>query len=469
MKNILETICIIIYITTIQLLATNTSNQDIITFMNNDSIHGSLISLSYKKNLVYKHKSSKNPIKFKTENIQSIKLAHNNTNPQNKIAEIVFNNNSSLRGTITSLTKKSLILNTTYAGKITIEPAMVKQININPKSLQPLYSGPNNINEWQTTNKQKSAFRIEENTLTIVKPNVAIATKVKQPNLIKYEFTLHSSCPMIQFYFCSDNINNSKSNSYSLVINQRQIILRKNTHIPSSMCQVTLVNKYCQEIRNYSKPKITLLVNKITREFIVLLNNNVVLQHTDPKPFSGKGDYIIFRSQSNISISNIKITNWNGNINLLKDDDKITTKIDKDTIIFADGDKITGTLKKIENNNLYMLTEYADITVPLNKIKKIQLACKNIATPRKNKNDIKAIFTDGNSIIMELLSMKNGIIKAKSEIFGEAEYKQSTFQEIILNIYDKRNPINQKQENNNKLPPRNQFKNQIKEGEFSDR
>jgi len=426
------------------LLAAPTKKYDYATFLNSDSIFGSVISLSYQQGLCYKITEINHNITFKPDNLESITFhKYSQINKTKNSQTITLTNNSTLVGSIISLTPEKIILNTKYAGQLSIKPAMVKEITFNTQKNQYLYSGPNNKDKWI---KNSSTIKIKNKTLYIKGYNNTAKLKIKQKGMLKYEFTTPENIQKkIQFIFLSTTKDSNHTTSYHFHLSNNNLSIEKSTYNDVCRKKLSLFNDYISGLKPTKNIKITILTNPHTKTITILVNGLIVKQYKDKQNFINHGEYIEFSSGYSIqtTIRDIKISTWDGKISQPSPSYKSKT----DKITFTNKDQITGTIQSITEQKVHFKTKYATLIIPFQNITTLKMATQKQVAPQHCKNDIKAIFADGNSIIMELLSLKNGIIKAKSEIFSDATFKQSAFKQIILNIYNKQNKqINKKNE-----------------------
>jgi len=422
-----------------------------IRFLNQDIMHGKFISADYNKGVTYQFINTKNKVTINAKNLQSISLPEHTTTNKN-LYKIYLTNKNIIYGKLTELTKNNLILETKYAGKLTIPRCVIKYIKTPINLTNNLYVGPNNIKEW-TINGNKKSWEYKNNHLYCKYANIIIGKDLKLPESVSISFVAE----------CKNRLNFSLglyadkqlyygSNNYQLQFNGNYVTIRKYTS------EKNLRNNNC--ICSFNLPEhgkkfnFTIFANKKSGKFALLCNNKIVKQWQDPAGMNNPNcTKINFSSHTkdNLKISNIIVSQWNGKISLHTN---TNNNITKETIQLVNGDKVSGKILNIKEQKLKIKTNYATLTVPTNRICKIYTNKKNLINIRRNKHDIKAIFQNGNYIIMELIKIENNTIYAKSENFGVAQFKLSFFKEIQLNIYDDRLKIKPTPK---KQPKRNLF------------
>ena len=181
--------------------------------------------------------------------------------------------------------------------------------------------------------------------------------------------------------------------------------------------------------------KIAILSDKKEKKIILMINGRVVKQWSDSS-WAGRGGFVSFISQSNsiIKIKNIVAGKWNGKIPGGKSEGDGTLK--KDTVSFINDDVVSGTLKSISKGNVIFKTEYAEMNIPLKRVKSITTATASRHRARRRSSDMKCLFANGDFITMSLKGIADGVIEGKSGNFGDSKMKLNAFSSLQFNIYD---------------------------------
>ena len=122
--------------------------QDTLAFFNKDQLHGTLQSIDA-NGLRWQSPDAHDPIVFRTTNIAVVKLdSHKQANPGKSAQKIGLTNGDELPGNILSLDDKNLVLDTWYAGRITISRAMLRHIVPISGINSAIYEGPTGMEGW---------------------------------------------------------------------------------------------------------------------------------------------------------------------------------------------------------------------------------------------------------------------------------------------------------------------------------
>jgi hypothetical protein len=127
---------------------------------------------------------------------------------------------------------------------------------------------------------------------------------------------------------------------------------------------------------------VTILADRKERHFALLLDGKFVREFNDPQEFKGSGDCIMFQTHqaSSMKIAKIKIARWDGK--LPKAESSGSGAIEQDTLVFVNGDAMSGAVRSIATGNVKFETSYAMMDVPLERIARMRFANKlDLAPP----------------------------------------------------------------------------------------
>lgn len=411
----------------------NVENQpeaDVIKFSNKDILHGKMLSMEPQKGILWKSDDVLQNILFAPRNVRKIEFGGNISHNRKSNATVLLTNDDVLGGKLVSMNEKALILDTQYGGKITIDSHMVRGIFPGENNPSLLYSGPNDMDEWVLPeNRRDGKISINNSTLSM-SGYCAIGRDMKLTAMSKIEFSFEiaGNCQM-QLLFYGDEAVSSPQNCYALYLSSGYIYLQSyGKHGRSG----NLGNVKCRDLQS-GKGQITLLLDKKNKTITLLLNDAMIKQWVDTQE-SGDGTFVSFvnQSQGTMKIRDIEISRWNGKVPGSKnrqEDGK------KDIIVFVNADQVTGILESITNNEAVFKTEYAELKIPLKRIKQIRTGTEKQHKARRNAGDVRFQFANGDKLTLDLAKIVDGRITGKSENFGAVEFSLNAFKTIELNIY----------------------------------
>lgn len=408
----------------------NIPKFDVLRFKNNDVLHGKMLSFDPGKGFLWKTTEALRDITFIPRNVKKVDLgAYRRGRGGN--ASVLLTNGDTLGGKLVSLDKDTLTLDTFYGGILKINRPMIQAIYPGESNTGVLYSGPSNMENWtRPEGRSGGKVSIKDGVLSMT-GYCALGRDMKLTDMVKidFDFQIAGNCQLQVLFYC-DEVVGSPQNCYALYLSSGYIYLQRyGRHGRSG----NLGNVNCRDLRA-GKGKITLLLDKKNRKFTLLVNGNMIKQWVDTQDIK-EGTFFCFNNQSQgtIKIRNLEISQWNGKI---PGGEKSKEDEQKDVVIFVNGDQVTGNLLTIANNETVFKTEYAELKVPLSRIKQLQTASKNQFRARRNAGDAQLLFANGDKLTLDLQRIADGKIKGKSENFGQVSLALNAFKGLELNIYD---------------------------------
>jgi len=410
--------------------------EDLLQFFNDDRLHGTLTAITNDA-LTWSSPDSLTPLNLALNNVKVIDLAlPAATGPTTSGAMVELTNGDSFGGRIVSLDEETLVLATEFAGELKIARCMVGALYPNAGGTRALYSGPGELSDWIQQNS--SSWFMEEEALCSRGSNPIGRSIEGLPDQVAFEFDMEwTSSADFSFSFLSDNLQPYNGNAYALRFRPSAIQLTRCTQNNGSQ---TIGTHEAPELFGSNKrtANIQVLVDKKQRTFVVLVDGQKIKEWADPAGmFAGLGSNIVFQSSSSsyrIKISKVVVRKWNGRIPGAKS----TGSKDEDLVRFGNDDKVSGSLKRIAEDEALLQTRYAEMKVPVDRIECVVFAEAGMARARRNSGDIRAHFAGGDSLTFQLAGLDATNIKGSSENWGEAVMPLRLFKRLEFNIYDKR-------------------------------
>lgn len=407
---------------------------DVLRFLNGDTLHGKFAGYEKAAGLRWQSLEAKDPIAFNPGNIQEIKLDSlkppaNATPPTQAVT---LTNNDEIPGNLVSMDDKTLVLDTWYAGKLTIPRPMIKSIVPLKVSTSVLYQGPTGLDGWTVGprgNRERS-WTYRDGSLVAMNYGL-VGRDVKLPPLaaVDFDFICRGNSQMGVSLYAekSDNM----SNSYGLQIGNGYVYFQRYSNEGSNSFgeQIPMRGDMMRRDRTH----VSIRANKETKTFWLFLNGNLVKTWTDPAAeFAGKGTALVFTSQQGtyVKISNIVVASWDGQVESVK----VADKPKEDSIKMANQDKVSGKLKSIENGKALFASSYADLTIPLDRVEIITMSTEGTDLAKRGTSDVRAYFAGRGSITMTLESWDGKEAVSTSPNFGKATFAPAAFQRLKFNL-----------------------------------
>lgn len=427
------------------LMAHGQAEDDLITFMNKDSLHGRLLSAAPDEYGVrWKHENVKNPIDFALLGISRIKLGKRQSLQRTAFgATIHLTNNDVLTGNVVSLNEEALLLDTWYAGKMSIKRLMIKQIDPNSGGGGLLYEGPTSMEGWEAQeynegHGQQPSWKFKNSALYATY-SLPVGRSINNiPEMVSIRFRASwRGYPSFYFAMFTDNLKQHYgSNCYMLQVSSSSLYLQRYTRNNGSR-NLGSVNHAKFSNNPPISAVFTMLVDKKKKTFTLMVDDEMVKQWTDGDIFAGTGNGILFQPQSrgNLKISDVQVAEWDGEI---PDKSGTGQTLPQDLLRFTNNDKVSGTLSAIADGNIQFKTTYATLTVPVKRVAQIQMSTEKAERARRNRNDVRAEFTEKGSITLQLSKFAEGRISGNSENFGAVQLPLEAFRSLEFNIYEEK-------------------------------
>ncbi|MCK5843408.1 MAG: hypothetical protein KAG97_01790 [Victivallales bacterium] len=410
---------------------TSVAKSDLAFFKNGDSLHGKLLSFSSKKGMIWKSPEAESEIIFKLANLREIRLGAAKNFTETCQDSILLTNGDELFGKIISLDSEKLIIETPFAGRLTVGRSMLESITPGNGKGSDTYTGPTTIDEWKVVNQngRNGSPSVVDGIMSLPR-YTAVSRDMNPPPVFKISFKFEnfgSSQFSIRFCASTPDVNNRRS-VYMLSISQNYVYLQRFLNNSNK----NLGNVRIREFRT-GKGEVTILCDSKKKVVIMLVNGKMKKQWSDPQ-FPPVGKYVIFYNQSSgiLKLSKIAVGKWNGKIQGSKSEGDAK----KDTIEFTNDDKVTGKLKSLDAKLAVFDTDYAPLKVPVTRIKQITFANGSRGRARRNVADARCVFVRGGHVTVNVENIANGVIVGESENCGKATFKLNAFKKVELNIYD---------------------------------
>lgn len=405
--------------------------QDTLSFLNKDQLHGILLGIDKDTALRWQSPEAHDPIVFKTGQVSQIRLDSHKAHAAAKSAQLVgLTNGDQFPGNVVSLDDKALVLDTWYAGRLSIPRAMLRHITPLSDTSASLYEGPAGLDGW-TVGRMGGGRSWAFRDGALVGTNYGtIGRDVKLPDMSNIEFDVMlrgNSQFSIGIY--SDRADNF-GNCYMLQLSNGYTELQRYSRNGGSN---DLGSTQLQNSMRRDKSHIQLRTNKDKKSIWLSVDDKMVKEWTDSADFNGGGGNIIFSCQPGtfVKISNIKVTKWDGKFD---DSTAAGQKSTDDSVELANEDKVTGRLESIQDGKAKFASAYAELNIPLERVEQIDLATAHSEQPKQMPADVRAYFPEGGSVTMQLTQWDAKGCTGSSPNFGTASFSPDAFAKILFNL-----------------------------------
>lgn len=423
-------------------------------FLNGDMLVGSLKQLSSER-VAWESPLLEEPADFLTDQVYSLMLP---THPPERgesghEAEITMTNGDVLHGQLAEVSAEYVMLETWFAGRIKLNRRMVESVTVEDIG-KLLYRGPSQLEGWTVSSDEDAwvydSFSLRSTTSGSVARNDVLSDECS----LSFEVEWDASNLKLSTVLFSDPIDSdSPRTGYNLSFQGSSVSLRSIS--PSSY----IGNMHLAQIRASNRARIEIRASRLSGKVILLINQKVmaVWQDNDlEKAMLKDGLHFIAEDDSKLRISNIRITEWDGEIdegmvpaaqmgmrawrNFMPDQieppqNEEEEKDDEPRMKLANGDSIAGKVKSIRDGLVELETALGTIELPVERLRSILLPAAPREEPKRENPDVRCQMSDGGSVVFELISADEKTITGKSQNFGTAVFRRDAFQRIDFNIH----------------------------------
>lgn len=423
------------------------AGKDSLLFLNGDILLGELESIRGDKIVTWRRGDVAEPIEFSGTNLfeihfspvkQTILSATNG-------CRVALRNGDLLEGKLLQFDSKQLVLDTSFAGKLTFPREVIERIEPLPPEHEPVFSGPTGLDGWIMG--KVNAFAAGEagqwkytNGAFYATRAASIARDLKLPDVARIEFdlawkgVLQSAIALYTGYMQPVNLQTKDAGPdfggfYSLQINSFVSALmrvKKDEPLKYMEGQVP-IPAFSQK----NQAHIELLVSKPKHSVALLVDGALVKEWVDKEGFAGTGTGMRFvhQGQGAVKLSNLRIAEWNGKMRSKSTD---TPAGEEDVARLLNGDKVSGKLEIFRDGKLLFSTPNGKLAIPFERISESFLGGKSTQATDEPEN-VRAFFHDGGRISFHVERWDAKGILAESPNFGRATFAPESFERAQLN------------------------------------
>ena len=429
-------------------------DEDVLRFTNEDQLTGTLESLSPEL-LVWRSTLLDHPTPFRLDRV--LDLTRTPAEPPARDgshdAVLKLTNGDELHGQLASVTDRTIELDTWYAGKLAIPRPMVASLKINhlPKLY---YRGPDSLDGWIASDRNRNAWSYDRGALRAT-PAGGIARDHVLPARCRIAFDLAwRSAPRLRICVFSDTpTGDSPANAYELMWQRRYINFRKRWTEKGRPNSLFLGQANIPEGMENEKARVELLCDRDKGVYNLLVDGRSAALWNDPSPQAGRpGGAIHFIAEDStpLRISRLEVVDWDGVVENPPDDEDLNAQEEREKRAKAEaeaeqngglmklrnGDSLAGEVRSIRDGVMRVKTPFAEIDLPVSRLRTIQLKPAEYDEAKWNQGDIRGWLPDGGRITFRLDQAAPGTLTGFSQNFGTATFRSDAFSRLDFNLYN---------------------------------
>ena len=445
----------------------------VIELLDGDALKGTFVGYDSETGAKWRHPAAKDDIEFLTDSLSRIQLFPRSQQlDSTQKTKIDLVTGQVLSGEVLELNERHLILNAWYSrNSLRIPRDNIMAIRPVSEETNLIYEGPTGMDGWKTKNGKIGNVRQDRVVpQQLFKGGVPFPIRPRNPgnvvggiglsgwkyadkafhgsssgSLIGRKLDLGESVNLefnlvwqgnfnLGIGLFADQLDAYSGNSYMVGISPSSCYL---TRMADSV-QNNLGQQSFQDLRGKSKARISVRINRSDSSMAVVINDRVIKQWEDNAGFAGKGGNLMFvlLQNSNLKVSNIRVTRWNGKLPSASNDDE---KEDKDILTTSNSTNLSGKLLGIRDGRVIFKAGFAPnpLEITLDTVTKIELAGTKLEKPKLGLGDVRVTFTDGGQFTFLLEKWGADRVSGLSTVLGRLEFQPSAFSVLEFNLTKK--------------------------------
>ena len=419
--------------------ATNGSSQtsgEVLDLLDGSTLHGRLRAIDSKTGLSWEYPEAKKPLDFKPENLAAIRFSHADKTPGRRsdpICQFRFANGDEFFGNLISVSETEVELQTWFGGKFKTPRSMLNSIRFFPRGAAPIFEGPTGLDGWTLGKTQSTNTWIYRDGTFVANSSGTIGRDLKLPAASRLEFDLAWTTPfnlLFSFYTGVFDGFNYNSSCYMFYITLGNISLQRiNAGAGSStMGRTETIN----EMLTKEKVHLEFRANKADGTLEILVDGRLANRWKDTAGWVGSGSGILFYSQNDsaITMSNLKVSEWDGRPGAEGTTNAPTTI---DQLFLANNDSVSGKVIGIGAGNVKFTTSSASLEIPLQRVTHVFLGGGATNSIPRTTWEVQASLAGGGTISFDLEKWGPEKILGQNKHFGKVSLDSQSVRQMQFN------------------------------------
>ena len=413
--------------------------QEAALFRNGDILAGSLIGIG-SNTISWKHPDAAEPVRLRMPLISELQIkSESRSHSESTNACVIrLTNDDQIEGELLSLNAFEAHVKTWYAGEVKFPRNLIQSITPTGPSRSTVFEGPVGLDGWTlgktTTALPNQGQWLYRNGAFFASKSASIARDVHLPDVSSLQFDLTwKGYFQLAIALYTDSLQpvslaNKETEPdfggfYSLQLNtfSANLLPITKTDPIRYLGQASLLT-----LSQKSRAHIDIRTSKPRHSVSLLVNGELVREWIDPGPFAGRGTAIRFvhQGQGAVKIENIKVTEWDG---LFEERESPPPPAKQDLAKLRNGDRVTGGVHSITNGMLSIGLNDRRLEIPFTRAKEIAFARDNSTKPPIAPVDVRAFFTRGGVLTLQIEKWDAESLIATSPVFGKATFHPRAF------------------------------------------
>lgn len=429
----------------LSLSAAAASSPQALLFRNGDLLTGQLESITTATGLRWRHTDAAATIEFQPAALAEIHLGAQSAPPANSpnFCFVRLTNGDELAGNIKSLDEQQVVLETWFAGTLTLPRARVASVRPAGPTPRAVFAGPDGMEGW-TMGKALGGLASGEwhfvNGAFVATQPASIARDVKLPPSSSLEFDIAWQGQFaLAIALYTDSLQPVRlaqtadeppfGGFYSLQLNSysTQLLLVKHKEAVRQLGMAVI-----PQLQQTNRARIGIKTSREQKTITVFINGVVAKQWVDTEGFGGEGTGIrlVHQGQGPMRLANIRISEWDGRLE--ENVAALVPNVKTDVGRLVNRDSVSGRLVELKDGKLRFAVTDNFIEIPMDRIGQVDFATDRAQTAPVQAGDIRVFFAGRGSLTFALESWTEKGVRASSANFGKAEFAPRAFSRIVF-------------------------------------
>lgn len=414
-------------------LACTSLAEDIVRFTNGDIMSGSIIDITDNGAIRFAYPDAADTLEISADGLTSLTFDQPNDSLKSHGERLYLTNGDELPCDIKSMDDKSIQFSTWYAGDFVVPRSEVSKIRFDNKLESTIFSGPNNLEEWDDAEN----WTVDQQTLMVNGQGViSKAFDLTNNFIIRFNLEWEGSSPRFRLHMCGrENTTTNRIDRYYLDFNSAGFQFTRVT--PRNFQKLGKADLLPRELK---QPRITieLKVDRQNQQIVLYVNGQELGSFDDTSSSSPIGTFVVFESNQRdgdiLRIKNLQILEWGGNALTRQKNEEIANK-DADTLFDSEGLRFSGAATKIAKTNdkltIFFDSKFSKDTLKVPSSRAAMLYLREQETDvEEKKSAYTASLIGGGKISLGQTSLNQEEAVTKHPILGECHIKRSAFRTL---------------------------------------
>jgi hypothetical protein len=415
----------------------NTKGEHV-QLLNGDLLRGKFIGFDAKKGMRWKHPHIDSELLIAPGSVGTLafKATAPPENARQHACKIKLLNGDVLSGELIRMENGKLVLDTWYAGELEIDQSTITSLVPGFTKDKVFFDGPTDNKNWTQTN---GTWKLQNRSFSTASSGAMLGRHIDNtPKRAAIDFEIDwASSLNLYVNFRTDSLNSySACNGYCLRLTQTYVYLYRYTfnngagrgqRLGTSSVRINLNGAN----RN---ARVSIRVDERNRLIALYINGKYISKWVDTGGFAGKGNGLLFssRTTNRIGLSQIRVSEWNGNLS--GQNRTVPGNVKDDFVLFTNDDSISGNLKSIKDGRMKIKTSFGELPVPLEKVDVIYMAQGRAKATQTVAGSVRVSLHGKGIMSLQIMEWKDGKVTAESPVFGKAILDAAAIQQATFNI-----------------------------------